>query len=116
MGKWIAIGTVLQTAMVVVGHWVTAVSNLFGPLGVAISLAVGFLWARESAGSAGRGAAGGAAVGGACALVGIAVSFLLGDVTAVVLLFGTLSSAVTGALGGAAGGRLGSSAAAAGTP
>jgi hypothetical protein len=35
-----------------------------------------------------------------CALPGIAVSVLLGDVTAAILLFGTLSSTVTGATDG----------------
>lgn len=112
MLKWIAVGTVLQTAMVVVGHWVAAVANLFGLLGVAISLVVGLLWARESAEGWGHGAAGGALVGGACALIGIAISFVLGDVTATILVFGTLSSAVTGAIGGAIGYRIGGAAAA----
>ncbi len=106
MLKWIGVGTALQTAMVVVGHWVSAVANLFGPLGVAISLAVGLFWARESAEGYGHGAGGGALVGGVCALVGILISFLMGDVTAVILVFGTVSSAVTGALGGLLGRRL----------
>lgn len=114
MLKWIVVGTVLQTAMVVTGHQVAAVAALFGPLGVAISLLVGLLWARESAEGWREGAGGGAVVGGACALIGIAISLALGDVTAAVLAFGTLSSAVTGALGGAVGQRLGSSAATAG--
>lgn len=100
MGKWIAVGTVLQTAMVLVGHWVTAVANLFGPLGVAISLVVGLLWAKDHSVGYGNGAGGGAVVGGVCALIGILISYLLGDVTAVILAFGTLSSAVTGAIGG----------------
>lgn len=64
--KWIGIGTALQVAMVVVGHAVPAVASLFGPLGVAISLLVGLLWAREAA----AGYRSGAVVGGACALVG----------------------------------------------
>lgn len=106
MIKWIGVGTVLQTGMVLAGHWVAAVAKLFGPLGVAISLLVGLLWARESSGSYGEGAGGGAVVGGACALIGILISFLLGDVTAVILAFGTLSSAVTGAVGGLLGHRL----------
>ena len=89
-------------------------ADLFGPLGVAISLIVGLLWARTSAGSWGHGAGGGALVGGACALIGIAVSWALGDVTATILAFGTLSSAVTGALGGAIVYRVGRSAAAPG--
>lgn len=107
MLKWIAVGTVLQVAMVLAGHWVAAVASLFGPLGVAISLVVGLLWAREGARGFGHGAGGGAIVGGACALLGIVVSFLLGDVAAVILAFGTISSAVTGALGGLVGAKLG---------
>lgn len=107
MIKWIGIGTALQLAMVLTGHWVTAVANLFGPVGVAISLVVGLLWAREEAAGYGHGAWGGAVVGGACAFLGIVVSWLLGDVTAVILALGTLSSAVTGALGGLIGSRLG---------
>ncbi len=106
MTKWIAVGTGLQTAMVVVGHWVTALANLFGPLGVTISLAVGLLWARELSDGYAPGAGGGALVGGLCAFIGILISFLLGDVTAVILVFGTVSSAVTGALGGLLGFRL----------
>lgn len=106
MVKWIGVGTVLQTAMVLAGHWVVAVANLFGPLGVTISLVVGLLWAREAAEGYGHGAGGGAVVGGVCALIGILVSFLLGDVTAVILAFGTVSSAVTGALGGLIGRRI----------
>lgn len=101
MTRWIVIGTVLQTTMVVVGHWVAAVALVFAPLGMAISLLVGLLWARQSARGYGQGAVGGAIVGGTCALIGIAISLALGDVAAVVLLFGTLSSAVTGAVGGA---------------
>ena len=107
MIRWIAVGTVLQTAMVVVGHWVVAVANLFGPLGVLISLVVGLLWARDEARGYGHGAGGGVLVGGACALIGIVISFLLGDVTAMILAVGTVSSAVTGAIGGLVGFRVG---------
>ncbi|HKI83930.1 MAG TPA: hypothetical protein VKA63_06310 [Candidatus Krumholzibacteria bacterium] len=106
MFKWIAIGTVVQTAMVLVGHWVAGVANLFGPLGVIISLIVGLLWAKEAARGVGHGAGGGALVGGSCALIGIAVSCLLGDVSTLILLFGTLSSAVTGLIGGLFGARM----------
>lgn len=112
MIKWIAVGTVLQTAMVLVGHWVASVARLFGPLGVAISLLVGLLWARGSAEGWREGAGGGALVVGACAAVGIGLSLALGDVTAAVLALGTLSSAVAGAIGGVVGQRPEGSAAA----
>jgi hypothetical protein len=96
-----AVGTLLQLAMVVTGHFVPAIAQLFGPLGMGISLVAGWLYVRL-AGSQPRGKAVWRAmlVGGICAFLGIVVSFLLGDVTAVILAFGTLSSAVTGALGG----------------
>lgn len=98
-----ALGTLLQLVMVVSGHFVTAIAMLFGPLGMGISLLAGLLYGRW----AGRpsGAAGGTLAGGICALIGIAVSFGLGDVTAVLLALGTLSSAVAGAIGGWLGGR-----------
>ena len=51
-------------------------------------------------GSAGSMAVGGLIAGGLCALIGICVSFALGDVTALILVMGTLSSAVAGAIGG----------------
>lgn len=106
MIRWIGIGTGVQTAMVLVGHWVVGVANLFGILGVTISFVVGLLWARDASRDYGSGAGGGAVVGGVCALIGIVVSFLLGDVTAAILVLGTLSSAVTGLLGGLLGHRL----------
>lgn len=99
--RWLAVGTALQLAMVFVGHYVPSVANLFGPLGMLISALVGYLYGRELPGGRGAAAGGGALVGGGCALVGILASWLLGDVTAMILLIGTLSSAVTGAIGGA---------------
>lgn len=107
MLRWILIGTVLQTAMVLVGHWVTPVANLFAPFGVGISLVVSLLWARRATDGLVHGLWGGAVVGGACALIGIAISLALGDVTPAVLAFGTLASALTGAFGGLLGARFG---------
>lgn len=97
-----AIGTVLQLTMVVAGHFVPAVAALFAVGGMAISAITGVLYGRGAPTFAG-GALGGAIAGGACALIGIAVSCALGDVDAMVLLFGTLASAVTGLIGGMAG-------------
>jgi len=97
-------GTVLQVAMVLAGHSIPAVAALFAVLGMAFSLVAGVLyaqWVRTD--TAARAMTGGAVAGGACALIGIAISFALGDVTAVILAVGTLSSAVTGAIGGSVG-------------
>ncbi|HEX6751668.1 MAG TPA: hypothetical protein VF092_30525 [Longimicrobium sp.] len=100
------IGTVLQLAMVLIGHKSPAVAQMFAVGGMAISLIAGAIYAWMARPSVGGGAAGGAVAGGVCALIGIVVSFALGDVTAMILAVGTLSSAVTGAIGGAIGALL----------
>jgi heme O synthase-like polyprenyltransferase len=97
------IGTVLQLAMVLVGHWVPAVANLFAVIGILISLVAGLLYARAAKGSWSDSTLGGVIAGALCALIGIAVSFGLGDVEAIILVIGTLSSAVGGVIGGAVG-------------
>lgn len=96
------IGTGLQLAMVIAGHWVQFIKlNVFAIGGTLISLMAAVIYARlacvDRSGSAIRGAL----VGGLCALIGIGVSFLLGDVTAGIFLIGTASSAIAGAVGGA---------------
>jgi hypothetical protein len=101
-----AAGAVLQLAMVLAGHQNVAVANLFAVGGMGISLLAGVLYAVLARPGARGGALGGALAGGACALIGIAVSYGLGDVAAMLLALGTLSSAVTGAIGGAVAGAL----------
>lgn len=97
-------GLVLQIMMVLSGHFNAAIASLFAPLGMAISLLAGILYTVLAAPSARVAAAKGGAVAGAtCAFVGILVSYLLGDVTAAILMLGTLSSAATGAIGGLTG-------------
>jgi NAD/NADP transhydrogenase beta subunit len=98
------IGTGLQLAMIVAGHFIPFVrDNLFAIVGMLISLIAGLLYARAAKGKLADSLIGGAVAGGVCALIGIAASFALGDVPAMVIAFGTLSSAVTGAVGGAIG-------------
>lgn len=101
-----AAGTILQLSMVLIGHSVAAVATLFAPLGMLISLVAGLLYGRWSGQT--RPFAGGALAGGICAFLGIAFSLGLGDVTGVILVFGTLSSAVTGLVGGWLGARFAS--------
>ncbi len=101
-----AIGTVAQLAMVIGGHYSLAIANLFAVVGMAISLGAGVLYARQVLPvTRSEAAIGGASAGGVCALIGIVVSYGLGDVPAFVVAFGTLSSTATGAIGGLLGGR-----------
>lgn len=96
------IGTLLQLAMVVSGHWVEFIKmNVFAIGGVLISAVAGVIYARSARVDRKKSAIQGAIVGGLCALIGIGVSFFLGDVPANILAIGTISSAVAGAIGGA---------------
>jgi hypothetical protein len=95
------IGTALQLLMVVAGHFSPAVAQTFAPLGMGISGVAGVLAGRTVPGRSWGSAAGrGAITGGVCAFLGILVSYLLGDVPAQVLGFGTAASTVTGMIGG----------------
>ncbi|MGH7497868.1 MAG: hypothetical protein ACREL3_03340 [Gemmatimonadales bacterium] len=98
------VGTILQLAMVLAGHYSPAISNKFAVGGMTISGIAGLLfslWSRQK--SAAAAASGGVVAGGISAFLGILVSHLLGDVPASVLGVGTAGSAVTGAIGGVLG-------------
>lgn len=97
------IGTVLQLAMIIAGHFVPAVAAQFAIVGMLISLVAGVLYARSAKGSWGDSLIGGLIAGGVCALIGIAASVLWGDTAQNILLLGTAGSAVAGAVGGAIG-------------
>lgn len=99
----VLIGTVLQLAMVIAGHFVPAIANLFAVGGMLISLVAGVLYARAAKGAWGDSLIGGFLAGGICAFLGILVSFLLKDVTVDILWMGTLGSAIAGVVGGAVG-------------
>jgi len=95
------VGTLLQIVMVVAGHSNPAIKGLFAFGGMGLSLVAGVLYARLARPAKKGGAGlGGLAAGAICAFIGILVSYLLGDVPGLLLVFGTLSSAVTGAIGG----------------
>jgi hypothetical protein len=95
------LGTILQVAMVVAGHSNTSVAALFAVGGMGFSLIAGLAYAKWARGGSASGLAlGGLVAGALCALIGIFVSYLLGDVPMSLLALGTISSAVTGAFGG----------------
>lgn len=95
------IGTVLQLALAVFGHYDARIASLFAAGGMFLSVLAGFLFGRWSGPLARTGAiAGGAFAGAVCALLGILESYSLKDVPGWVIAFGPSSSAVTGAIGG----------------
>ena len=98
----ILLGTILQLAMVIAGHFIPAIEQYgFALGGMAISCLAGYVSVRHTSSSWGLALLSGAVVGGMCALIGIAVSTALGDVPAFILLIGTASSTVTGCVGAA---------------
>jgi hypothetical protein len=86
--------------MVIGGHSSPQIANFFAVGGMAISAVAGVLyslWARG--GTVGTTVAGGAIAGAGSGLLGIIVSYLLGDVPASVLGFRAASSGLTGVTG-----------------
>lgn len=97
---WIVVGSVLQVAMVVAGHFAEGVRPLYPVIGVSISALAGALFGARGARGAGESAWGGALAGALCPVVGVLVSVALGQVGMVVLAIAMGSGVVTGAIGG----------------
>ncbi len=98
------IGTLLQLAMVIIGHLAPALQDPgFAIGGMGFSALAGWLFARRDGDGWGGSLAGGAIAGGVCAIIGIGASVVLGDVPKSLLLLGTVSSLVTGTIGAAIG-------------
>jgi hypothetical protein len=98
------VGTVLQLAIIVAGHfslWVAM--NVFMIGGMLISAIAGLLYARSASGAYSGALLGGAIAGGVCALIGIAASVAWGDTPAMILVMGTVGSTVAGIMGGLVG-------------
>jgi hypothetical protein len=96
------IGTVAQIAMVVGGHFIPSIKEGFMFGGLGLSLLAGVISAFGLKGNWPATALGGIVAGGVSALLGIALSYFMGDVPASLLALGSLGSAVTGLLGAAA--------------
>lgn len=99
-------GTLLQSAMVLIGHFVPAVAASFPIVGTAIGAVTGFLFSRWG----GRptrmaSASGGALAGGVAGMLGTIVSAALGDVPLATVGVATVSTVVSGLLGAAVGHR-----------
>lgn len=92
-------GIVLQLAMVTGGHFLEALFNLSGVLGVGIPFALG-LWYGSTVPKSYRGTSkGGFIIGIVGAFIGVVAAILMGDQTWILLTFAPLSSGVTGVLG-----------------
>ncbi len=99
--KATTISTVLQVLMVVGGHFMPQLAQLFPVLGTGLGGVAGLLFGMmNKAATGGALAAGGAAAGGIGGLIGSVVSMALGDVPGATVGIATGSTAVAGAIGG----------------
>ena len=99
--KATGIGTLLQTAMVVIGHFMPALAEagLFPIGGTLIGLVTGWLAGTGVKGSAGASAVTGGVAGGVAGVLGSLVSTALGDVPFSNIVIAGASTFVTGAIG-----------------
>ncbi len=97
------IGTVLQVAMVAIGHYVPPVRLAYMWGGLGLSMIAGLIYAVRARGSWTWALVGGLIAGGVSAVIGILVSYLFKDVPLSLVALGGGSSAVTGVIGGAIG-------------
>jgi hypothetical protein len=106
--KATSIGTILQVLMVVGGHFMPQLAQLFPVLGTGLGGLTGLLFALFNKGATGGAlAGGGAAAGGIGGLLGSAISMAMGDVPGATVGIATGSTAVAGAIGGFLGKLLG---------
>ena len=106
--KATTIGTLLQVLMVVAGHFMPQVAQLFPVVGTGLGGVTGLLFGLFNKNASGDALAGGAAAsGGIGGLLGAVVSMALGDATGSTIAIATGSTAVAGAIGGFLGKMLG---------
>lgn len=104
---YVVVAALLQIAMVVGGHFSTAVIDLSAVLGMGIPLVVGLVFGARAATSTKDALGGGFWIGIVGAAIGILIAILLGDQPWMLLAFGPVSSGITGLLGGVIGYKLG---------
>jgi hypothetical protein len=98
------IGLLGELAMVFGGNVNAGIAQMFPTLGTSISGVAGLLYPLFRRGLSMKQAAGGGALaGGSAAVIGILVSYLLGDVPLSVVAIGGGMSTVAGAIGGVIG-------------
>ena len=95
----ILVGTGLQLALVIAGHYSPAVAQLFPIAGTSIGGLAGLLASSGTPQGAGTAAKNGALAGGLGGLTGTIVSYLLSDIPMATIGIGTGASALAGALG-----------------
>ena len=103
MLKFVAIGIVLQLAMVTAGHFSTAVLDLSAVLGTAIPFVLGLWYGAAVPKTYLESVKGGFVIGIIGAVIGVVAAILVGDQTWMLLTYAPVASAITGIMGAAIG-------------
>ncbi len=100
LSRGVIIGTVLQTLMVVCGHFIPQLASAFPIIGTAIGGVAGYFANRGTAAALGTSAGVGAGAGVISGVIGTLISVALGDVPLSTVGIAGASTAVLGAIGG----------------
>lgn len=100
------VGTLLQVAMVVLGHFLPAIQSSYPIVGSLIAAFTGLMFGKAAMRPARMGSAtGGAIAGGVSGFLGSGLSAILGDVPGPTIGVATIASVIAGLAGGAIGHR-----------
>lgn len=100
------VGTLLQVAMVVLGHYLPAVQSSYPIVGSLIAAFTGLVFAKGAMRPARMASAtGGAIAGGVSGFLGSGLSAIMGDVPGPTIGVATIASVIAGLAGGAIGHR-----------
>jgi hypothetical protein len=98
------VGTILQVALALIGHFFPWVADNFFMFGrMMISATAGYLYGMDFGRGYAVSALGGTIAGGLCVVPALALSILLSDTPASMMAIGTGISILTGGVGGAFG-------------
>jgi hypothetical protein len=97
------IGTVLQLALALAGHFIASLPQFFLFGRMMLAATAGYLYGLSFGAGYGRGALGGAIAGGLCAVAGLTASVVLGETPAHEVSTEACIALLMGAVGGAFG-------------
>ncbi|HEU4800481.1 MAG TPA: hypothetical protein VFS94_07600 [Gemmatimonadales bacterium] len=100
------VGTLLQVAMVVLGHFMPAIQSSYPIVGSLIAAFTGLMFSKGAMRPARMASAsGGAIAGGVSGFLGSGLSAIMGDVPGPTIGVATIASVIAGLAGGAIGHR-----------
>lgn len=101
MARYVVVGTLVQLARVVAGHYSGVVSSSFALLGIGIAFGIGGWFGATAVRRVDHAAGGGIVAAGASSFLAIALAVLMREYPWPALIFGPLIDGLAGMAGGA---------------